>query len=274
MGLKKMSRVNLFCIGVPKSGSTWLASMLMSDARIEIPEIKEINYFKLKSKDKRDLHKYYKFNSCYAADFSVSYLSYDINILKKIKEYNSEAKIIVIIRDSRSRAVSHTLHLIQRGKLSRTYSKDDLDSLQVGEFSDYGNLLRNVYKVFTREKVLLLRYEDIKIEERFRVRLQNFLGIEIDLDTSLRVGKTYTVKYRFLERLRDRIFKFFKNRNILWAIKLYKVSKMKEIYERYFTSDVGYTDFEYVATSIDSFYDFEEYDTICAQYEYELSQWR
>ena len=66
------------------------------------------------------------------------------------------------------------------------------------------------------------------------------------------------------------VFRF----NMLWVIRLYKNSKIKQIYEKYFTSEVHHADFQDIAGSIDNYFQFEEYDIVCANYEYELKQWR
>ncbi|MGY8932505.1 MAG: sulfotransferase, partial [Flavobacteriales bacterium] len=117
-----MRKPNLFLVGAPKAGSSLLWTMLKEHKDIFFstnPE-KEINYFSYDELTHNSYYKDYKVKSeydylkvfkkgqsvKYLVDGSVSYFAYP-SIPKKLYEFNSDAKIIVIVRDPILRAFSH-----------------------------------------------------------------------------------------------------------------------------------------------------------------------
>lgn len=102
-------------VGVPKGGSTWLASMLAAHPRVIVPQaIKEIRYF--------DLH-FHRGDSWYATsfndsslppklgfDFSPQYL-YDPLVLKRVAATPYVRHAIAVIRAPWERAWSEYLHI-------------------------------------------------------------------------------------------------------------------------------------------------------------------
>ncbi len=117
-----LRKPNLFIVGAPKAGSSLLWTILKGHKDIffsENPE-KEINYFSYGELMNNSYYKDYKISNendylklfkkgqskKYLVDGSVSYFAYP-SIPKKLYEFNSAAKIIIIVRDPIRRAFSH-----------------------------------------------------------------------------------------------------------------------------------------------------------------------
>ena len=113
--------VNLFIVGAAKCGTTFLAEYLDKHSKVQMPNIKEPNYFSHKALAQREL--YYATNDInnieeyhglytqsegllYYGDASVSYMPYP-EVAENIYSYNPQAKIIILLRDPSERAYSH-----------------------------------------------------------------------------------------------------------------------------------------------------------------------
>jgi hypothetical protein len=117
-----MSLCDFFIVGAPKCGTTTLAKYLDSVPGIDFSNPKEVNYFSSGEIQAEKL--YYSapvvtsleaYESVFSGnqnfvrgEGSVSYLFYP-SVAQKIKDYNSSAKIIIMLRDPIERAFSHYL---------------------------------------------------------------------------------------------------------------------------------------------------------------------
>ena len=193
-----MRKPNLFLVGAPKAGSSLLWTMLKEHKDIFFstnPE-KEINYFSYDELTHNSYYKDYKVKSeydylkvfkkgqsvKYLVDGSVSYFAYP-SIPKKLYEFNSDAKIIVIVRDPVLRAFSHYNMDKRMGYVSETFSeylmnkdnKYDQYLHQYIENSLYYKHVNNYLEYFDRNQLFILQLE--KINDDFD-RLCKFLDIE------------------------------------------------------------------------------------------------
>lgn len=150
-----MRKPNLFLVGAPKAGSSLLWTMLKEHKDIFFstnPE-KEINHFSYDELAQNSYYKDYKVKSeddylkvfkkgqsvKYLVDGSVSYFAYP-SIPKKLYEFNSEAKIIVIVRDPILRAFSH-------------YNMDKRMGYAIAPFSEYLINKDNKYKQYLHQYI-------------------------------------------------------------------------------------------------------------------------
>tara|TARA_B110000003_G_scaffold76605_1_gene78233 strand:- start:1784 stop:2617 length:834 start_codon:yes stop_codon:yes gene_type:complete len=193
-----MRKPNLFLVGAPKAGSTLLWTMLKEHKDIFFstnPE-KEINYFSYDELTHNSYYKDYKVKSeydylkvfkkgqlvKYLVDGSVSYFAYP-SIPKKLYEFNSDAKIIVIVRDPVLRAFSHYNMDKRMGYVTEPFSeylmnkdnKHDQYLHQYIENSLYYKHVNNYLEYFDRNQLFILQLE--KINDDFD-RLCEFLDIE------------------------------------------------------------------------------------------------
>ena len=179
-----MRKPNLFLVGAPKAGSSLLWTMLKEHKDIFFstnPE-KEINYFSYDELIHNSSYKDYKVRSendylkvfkkgqsvKYLVDGSVSYFAYPL-IPKKLYEFNSDAKIIVIVRDPVLRAFSHynmdkrTRKLLKQEPVLGGYRAADYKSERIYATSRDGQKIpislvynKKVYK--SPDKLLLYGY--------------------------------------------------------------------------------------------------------------------
>tara|TARA_Y100000766_G_C18819766_1_gene562380 strand:- start:83 stop:916 length:834 start_codon:yes stop_codon:yes gene_type:complete len=193
-----MRKPNLFLVGAPKAGSTLLWTILKEHKDIffsENPE-KEINYFSYDELVDSSYYKDYKINKendylkafksaqsvKYLADGSVSYFSYP-SIPKKIYEFNSDAKIIIIVRDPFIRAFSHYSMDRRMGYATKPFSeylinKDNQHAKFIHQYiqnSLYFKNTTNYLKYFTEDQVCILQLENINSDIQ---KIYKFLDIE------------------------------------------------------------------------------------------------
>ena len=178
-------KVDFFIAGAPKSGTTSLYHYLSHHNEVEMSSIKEPDFFSSSSlKEKgtyygkraiENLEQYHKLftnqQNLIKGEASVSYLYYK-DVASKIKKYNANAKVIIILRNPVERAFSHYLMDYRLGLVSekfediihkKTKHKNALlyfqQYLSVGEY--YQQIERYV-KVFSSDKLLIINYDDFK----------------------------------------------------------------------------------------------------------------
>ena len=112
---------NLFIVGAPKAGTTAIFDAFRSSGKMFLPAVKELNFFSREDLERHgsyyqdfrvgDMGAYLKlFNSRqafpYRVDASTSYFTYP-KTAQRIKEFNPDSKIIILLRDPIERAYSH-----------------------------------------------------------------------------------------------------------------------------------------------------------------------
>ena len=133
------------------------------------------DYHKLFSKEKRKIR----------GEASVSYLYYE-NVPKRIYDYNSEAKIIIMLREPIERAFSHYLMDCRLG-----FCSEKLEDIianpqsypqyfqQYIELGNYYSQLKRYQDVFGKEQLLVIFYEDFKTDTKKVMKsVFSFLQIE------------------------------------------------------------------------------------------------
>jgi len=115
---------NLFLIGCVKGGTTWLYDVLKTSPGIFAPELKEPHFFSGFRQQRRhikhinDFAEYERIYSnkdeSWVIDGSATYL-YVKGTAAKIKRYNPDAKIIIMLRHPVKRAYSHYLMSVREG---------------------------------------------------------------------------------------------------------------------------------------------------------------
>ena len=113
-------KVNTFIVGAPKAGTTSLHYYLNQHADVSMSSVKEPNFFSSKEveslfynskciDDSNDYHGLFsKEKRQIIGEASVSYLYYE-KVPNRIHDYNSEAKIIIMLREPVERSFSHYL---------------------------------------------------------------------------------------------------------------------------------------------------------------------
>lgn len=223
-----MNKPNLFVIGAPKCGTTFLFEKLQSHPDLFFPKIKELNYFSLEQLNKDSYYKDYKTNSLdkylrfydtaknekYLVDGSVSYFTFD-DIPAKIKEFNPDAKIIMLVRNPYNRSYSHYLMDQRMGyakKPLQEYLADD-KSFHYRQYisnSKYYEQFKKYQEYFKSENIFIIELE--KFEDNFN-NIFDFLKIEpiyVDFNSKVNenkiaansIGKFAQKNRGFIERLK------------------------------------------------------------------------
>jgi len=233
-------QVDFFIVGAPKAGTTSLYHYLNEHLEIEMSSQKEPDYFSdslIQNKGmyygKNRIDTLEKYNNLFInpdvklrGEGSVSYLFYD-DVPLKIKTYNPEAKIIIILRDPVDRAFSHYLMDYRLGLVSESFediinkkSKHKNAHLfyqQYIQVSEYAPQIKRYLNVFKRENILFIDYEDFKNDVAGVVNnVYLFLGVNDDFQPNLnKKHNTYTMPKNGIIRY---IYSFVSFRNFLTSI--------------------------------------------------------
>ncbi len=202
---------NVFLIGAPKAGTTFLYALLAASPSIFAPREKEPNYFLHKGK-KRTLHGDSKIrrdptaydeeaykqvysewaDEQYAIDASTYYLS-SPNAAEHIFQARPDAKIIAVLREPIERAHSHYLMELRDGYVSESF-KDALereeyeraapDKPWAGHYnfirqSLYLERLKKYHELFGRRQLRIYHAEEFRHHTTAVLHdIGHFLGIE------------------------------------------------------------------------------------------------
>ncbi len=133
---RRRCRLGFFGIGVQKGGTTTLDRLLRHHPEVELPSgRKELHYFDDDARfdgtvprdGYRDLHRRFHFDRAIAGEITPSYV-YWRGSLERIRAYNPEARLVVLLRNPVLRAWSHWGHLDRKAR-----SKNDPEA-KVGPF--------------------------------------------------------------------------------------------------------------------------------------------
>lgn len=205
------SKVNLFLIGAQKSGSTSLADLLRRCTDISLPAHKAPNYFNTKFKKDFQIksckvyHRAFDHKMSYRCDSSDCYHA-DRNALLRIKKYNSDAKIVMIVRDPKKMLLSLYSHLRWKGvenandashamalEEDRKNGKSvpamcsDVNYLMYTNICNIGDQIEFLFAEFKAENVYILSLDDLHVQpEKTVEKLLAWLGIsDYDFDCEL-----------------------------------------------------------------------------------------
>ncbi|WP_299160577.1 sulfotransferase domain-containing protein [uncultured Eudoraea sp.] len=202
-----MKKPNLFILGAPKCGTTFLFETFKRHPRIFLPRIKELNYFSfyqlkihsyykdLKTKSLNKYLRYYKKakSETYLVDASVSYFTFD-EVPKAIKEFNSEAKIIFMVRNPYKRAFSHYLMDKRMGYAPKPFSEylNDESTFHFRQYvhnSLYYKEISKYFEHFDRSNILILELESLKENYTSIFQFLNIAPIEINFEEKVNENK-------------------------------------------------------------------------------------
>ena len=203
-------KVDFFIVGAPKAGTTSLYHYLNEHPEIEMSSQKEPDFFSDKAileqgmyYGKNRIDTIEKYHSLFEnsndqkkkGEGSVSYLFYQ-DVPAKIKRYNPDAKIIIMLRSPVERAFSHYLMDYRLGLVSDAFedivnrkkknNKVDLFYQQYIEVSVYSKQVKRYLNVFEKENILIIDYIDFK-EDISEVldRLFQFIGVSTDFEPNV-----------------------------------------------------------------------------------------
>lgn len=222
------AKVNLFLVGAMKAGTTSFAAALGRNNDIFLPHVKEPDYFSQSSdisnplyelhcpfgksrnsikpleyrqfsslESYRSLYEFDEAKNCkYRMDASTSYLPCPQSA-NAIYNYNSDSKIIMILRDPLKRALSAHQYLTSRGREIDLFENTLIDEMQ-GKRDDwvYGwrHLYSSVYApqvkryldIFPKNQILVLPFSSLLVDDKTEVnsKISEFLNIPFELNLS------------------------------------------------------------------------------------------
>ena len=202
-------KVNFFCVGVAKAGTTTLHDLLSLQTRISLPDRKETNYFSFgllgrpnysgpldeSSVNVPTITSYKE----YIDDFEFDHESVIGEICPSyvldeaaanIHRHNPEAKIIILLREPVSRAYSNYQHLVRDGREHVSFEEalaGETDRLAEGwewfwglkRNSLYFDTVKRYTDLFGAENVKVLFFEAfVKEQERHVREIMQFIGLD------------------------------------------------------------------------------------------------
>lgn len=202
-----MNKANFFIVGAPKCATTSVYRYLNSHPFVFMSKPKEVNYFSAPDIMQQNL--YYKEsvintrhdydeifinvgNELVVGDASVSYFYYP-DVPARISEYNSDAKILIILRNPVERAFSHYLMDQRLGYVKASLEevfynqvRYPLHYQQYFHLSQYLQPIERYISQFGKDNVKIMIDTDIKTDAKSEFdELSDFLGIDrIEYDVS------------------------------------------------------------------------------------------
>ncbi len=218
-------------IGAQKSGTSWIYACLYEHPEICMP-YKEINFFSRERNWKKGLGWYReRFKTCSSkklkGEYSTSYLYSNI-AAQRIYDNFPNTKLIVCLRNPIDRGFSNYKHDIKVGNISEGISfpeaaKKHKEYLGRGF---YNQQLERYFKLFSRDQILILVYEDIKKNPlKFIQKIYNFLGVNSSFVPSMlekKVDVSRKPKLIFLDKIIRRIANFLRKlrlHKMVWLVK-------------------------------------------------------
>ena len=170
--------------------------------------------------DSNDYHKLFSIEKRQVrGEASVSYLFYE-NVPKRIFNYNSDAKIIIMLRQPIERAFSHYLMDCRLGLCSEKLEDIIADPQsypqyfqQYLELGNYYSQVKRYKDIFGKEQLLVIFYEDFKTDTKKVMKtVFSFLKIEQkEID--------FSIKNPFMSTSNTLISKLYKFKIIRKAVK-------------------------------------------------------
>ncbi len=190
--------VNFIIAGAQKAGTTALYDYLTEDSAIGLSKVKEVHFFDdealdWSAPDYRPYHAQFSLGGADIRGEATPIYIYWPECLERIARYNSEMKLILLLRDPVERAWSHWRMEFARGVETRPFSwairegrQRLFDSEPWGahrEFSYvergfYGEQIARALTLFPREQILILKSEDLKHQPDDALgKVNGFLGL-------------------------------------------------------------------------------------------------
>ncbi len=222
--------INFIGVGAQKSGTSWVYACLYEHPEICAP-IKEIHFFSRprfeKGKEWYESH----FTKCDAdtkkGEFSTSYL-YSQETPERIKLYYPDVKIIAILRNPVTRAYSQYRNAIKAGEISEsvtfeTYQEEEKSVIAQGRYAEQ---LERYLKLFRRDQMLVLVYEDIDRDKlAFIKRIYEFIGVDTSFVPSMLnewINVARTPKRVFIDRIMHHSAEFLRRQGldkVVWTVR-------------------------------------------------------
>lgn len=191
--------MDFVCVGAQKAGTSSLDELLRKySVGVGLPKIKETKFFLSEQFDEYDngiefyYQKYFSKKNAINGEIDPEYL-YFSECAKNLYDVNPKLKVIIIVRDPISRAISHFDMNLQRGYEKNTFEKAiEIESIRIKqgfyENNNFSYLARGRYKnqierfveFFGDENILLIQFEDFVCNQgKYLKSIAEFLNIQL-----------------------------------------------------------------------------------------------
>ena len=210
-------KLDFIGIGVPRAATTWIAECLKEHPQICVSSPKEVHFWNTK-KYNFGISWYKKHFNCkngqIKGEYDPSYFMSE-KASRRIKRYFPDIKIIVCLRNPIERAYSNYLSVIGFDKNKESFEEDikrNPENLKRGLYYHY---LRKYFKIFPKENILILIYEDIaKDPVKFIQKIYKFLNVDdnfVPQKATQEVNPSKVYRFPFIKRITGRIIKYIHN---------------------------------------------------------------
>ena len=171
---------SFFVVGTPKGGTTSIFNYLEEHPEVFLPKLKEPHFFSSPEildtyynvkiiTEETHYRNLFKDASTQNAigDLSTSYL-YNRKSAERIKSFNSDSKIIIVLRNPVERAISHYLMDYNLGYIDIPFidvinnrEKNSIFYREYIELGYYESQISNYYEIYDKSKVLIILSEDL-----------------------------------------------------------------------------------------------------------------
>ena len=206
--MNTVKKIDFFCVGAAKAGTTWLADAFRDHPDVYVPPEKEVGYFNAFMIEDPSLpnlnynkplswyHDFYRTakDGQLRGDFTPGYMRY-AGAAERLHDYNSAAKIIIMLRDPLERALSELLFWQQRGIVSCKRFEDVVEKFpHILEGSLYCAQTRPFLKVFGGENVHFVVFDELRRDAKsVYEEAARFLGVCTFVTESV-LGRSNTTK--------------------------------------------------------------------------------
>ncbi|MFZ2162448.1 MAG: sulfotransferase [Sideroxyarcus sp.] len=173
--------VDFIFLGPSKTASTWIYEALRPHPQLFVPVTKDIYFFdKYFGKGTAWYEAYFRDAppGSLCGELSHDYFS-SAEAIRRLHEYNPQAKLICCLRNPFERAWSSYLHLLRVGMFAGSFA-EALDKFPfIVDEGRYATNLRHIFSLFDRDALLILDFDELEANpERFARRIFNFLGVD------------------------------------------------------------------------------------------------
>ena len=221
-------RIGFIGIGAQKCASTWLHDVLAGHPQLALPRsAKEIDFFSY----------YYDFgfqwyerifewmeHKVLAGEISPSYL-HGQGVAARVARYNPDMRIVLIVRDPISRAISNHKHEVRIGHLrgpDRSFEFGLRNNPSYIEQGLYAKHLKAWLQWFSRDQIFVKKFEDLVADADGTLRqICRFLGVDDDYTSALtqaRSNESYWYRSRKFDQSKDAVRRVFRSLGLstLW----------------------------------------------------------
>ena len=186
MSLRKSIKLNFFCVGVQKAGTTLLHDILKQHSNIFLPEEKEAHFFDVNECYSMGLDYFLKtYYKPYAGEKIIGNINPNLQIESRsidriIESFGRDLKVILILRDPVRRAYSHFLMSKKRGyedlefneaikkeeeRIKAPVEHKDYESRELAHFekNHFGYISRGIYSPIIKRLFKSFESKNIKV---------------------------------------------------------------------------------------------------------------